>query len=276
LPIIAILTDFGARDAYVGVMKGVMLGIAPAAQLVDLTHEIAPQQVREGAWLLANAIRYFPPGTIFLVVVDPGVGSERRAVAAAAGGYRFVGPDNGLLWPALSAFSAWRAVTLANPAYRLESVSSTFHGRDVFAPAAAHLAQGVPLEALGPAVDDLARLPAPRLEVAEQTMRGEVMRVDHFGNVETSIGPLRWRDDATLEWAAPAPRTLEAGRARVRLPASAVQPLPGVRRTYSAVGEGQLLALIGSAGFLEVGCNGGSAAERTGARPGDPIELTWE
>jgi S-adenosylmethionine hydrolase len=277
LPIIALLTDFGVRDAYVGTMKGVMLGIAPAAQFVDLTHDVAPQQVREGAWLLANVMRHFPPGTLFLAVVDPGVGSERRPVAAVAGGYQFVGPDNGLLWPALKSLGRWRAVALTNPAYRLATVSSTFHGRDLFAPAAAHLAQGVPLEALGPAVDDLIPLPAPRLEAGEHSVRGEVMRVDRFGNLETSIGPLRWRDADVIEWTAGStPLVFEAARARIGLPGSAAPPLQAIRRTYSAVSAGQLLALIGSAGFLEVGCNGGSAAEQTGARPGDPIELTWE
>ncbi|HET8575537.1 MAG TPA: SAM-dependent chlorinase/fluorinase, partial [Methylomirabilota bacterium] len=148
-PIITLTTDFGSRDPFVGVMKGVILGICPAARLVDLSHEVSPQDVLEGALMLESSARFFPPGTIHLAVVDPGVGSRRRGLAVSAAGQCFVGPDNGLFTATLEE-PGWVAVSLENPAYRLTQVSGTFHGRDIFAPAAAHLACGVALERLGP------------------------------------------------------------------------------------------------------------------------------
>lgn len=159
---IAVLTDFGTLDPYVGIMKGVMLGINPVAQIVDLTHAVVRHNVREGAFLLANSVRYFPRGTVFLAVVDPGVGGARRPLAADAGGYQFVGPDNGLLSYALDDLGGGRAVALTESAFRLPQVSYTFHGRDVFAPAAAYLSMGTPLDALGTPVTDAVKLPAPK------------------------------------------------------------------------------------------------------------------
>ena len=153
-------TDFGTRDPFVGIVKGVVLGICPHARLVDLTHEVAPHDIAEAALALEVSTPYFPPGSVHLAVVDPGVGSDRRALAVRAAGHYFVGPDNGLFSFAFTA-GEWAAVSLESAAYRLPSVSQTFHGRDVFAPAAAHLAAGVALERLGPRVTDPVRLPRP-------------------------------------------------------------------------------------------------------------------
>src|SRR5262249_38210989 len=148
-PVVALLTDFGTADGYVGVMKGVLLGIAPRAQVVDLSHDVPPQQIATGAWILHTAWRYFPPDSIFVCVVDPGVGGARRPVALRAGDRLFVGPDNGLFSYILASEPPESAVILDNPRFHLTAPSATFHGRDIFAPAAGHLAAGVPLASLG-------------------------------------------------------------------------------------------------------------------------------
>ncbi len=191
LGLVALLSDFGLADGYVGVMKGIMLGIAPSARLVDISHEVPPQDVTAGAWLLATAWSAFPQGTIFLAVIDPGVGTGRRAVALAAGGRYFVGPDNGLFSFVLDASPADRAVTLDNAKYHATSQpSATFHGRDIFAPCAAHLAAGTPLEALGSqlAPHDLVRLPTPEPVWAGGVLAARVLHIDRFGNAITNIG----------------------------------------------------------------------------------------
>src|SRR5919199_222420 len=186
--IITLLTDFGVADAYVGVMKGVILGIAPEVTAVDLCHEVPPQDVRAGAFLLMAAYAYFPAGTIHLAVVDPGVGTERQIVAVRAGEHYFVGPDNGLLrWAVDRAGGAAAIVAVENPEYRLSQVSTTFHGRDMMAPAAAHLARGVPLEALGPAVPRLAGEPFPEPQRRGNALAGRVIYVDRYGNCITNL-----------------------------------------------------------------------------------------
>ncbi len=277
---IAILTDFGTRDPYVGIMKGVILSIHPSVALVDLTHAVTRQAVREGAFLLANSTPYFPAGTVFLAVVDPGVGSARRPIAVEADGRWFIAPDNGLLSNVLKAAERWRAVELTEAAYRLPRVSHSFHGRDIFAPAAAHLSLGVPLEALGPAVEDVIRLQPPKRERAGHVLRGEVMHIDGFGNIETSLGPLVWRDRDTLELPADRPvgeaTILRANALRIALPARSLPPLVGLRRAYSEAGPGALLAMVSSSGYLEISGNGASAADRIGVRLGDAVELTLE
>lgn len=191
-PLIAILTDFGAADGYTGVMKGVILGIAPGASLVDLTHEIPPQDVRAAAWVLHTAWHYFPQESIFLCVVDPGVGSERHPIALQAGGRTFVGPDNGLFSYVLAALTNptdARAVLLENPRYFPAERSATFHGRDIFAPAAAWLAAGVALNDLGPTrpVESLVRLVLPQPTWRGDTLVAHRVHTDHFGNILTDI-----------------------------------------------------------------------------------------
>ncbi|MCS7179403.1 MAG: SAM-dependent chlorinase/fluorinase [Anaerolineae bacterium] len=276
MPILTLLTDFGTEDEYVGVMKGVILSIAPVVRLVDLCHQIPPQDIRRAALLLSNAVPYFPPDTVHLAVVDPGVGTERRALAIRTPAGTFVGPDNGLFSWVLAEIPEWTAVEIREPAYRLPRVSSTFHGRDVFAPAAAYLAMGLPLERLGPRVEDPVMLPPPRLEIRERALEGEVLYADRFGNLVTSIGRLfRERDRLTLFPAfrpsGPTPaRVFPASAARVIL---AGREVHGIRRTYGEVAVGELLALIGSSGFLEIALRQGSAATTLGVVPGVPIVL---
>lgn len=269
---ITLTTDFGTVDGYVGVMKGVMLSIAPGIRLVDLSHEVPPQDVRRAAFMLYTAVSFFPPDTVHLAVVDPGVGTERRAIAVQVPQGFLVGPDNGLFTYVLAEAEEWRAVELRDPAYWLPQVSGTFHGRDIFAPVAAHLARGVPMEQLGPPVSDPVLLPLPRLEVREDRLEGEVLYIDRFGNVVTSIGRLRWAGnglvlDAAFRRAAPSLRPAAAG-AVVEIGRKAIQ---GVRRTYGEVPVGESLALVGSIGFLEIAVRQGDAAHTLGVRPGDPV-----
>src|SRR6188474_2575837 len=185
-PVIAFLTDFGTRDHYAGTLKGVMLGICPDATLVDIAHDVPAHDVVAGALELAACYRYFPRGTIFLVVVDPGVGSSRRGIAAEAGDYRFVAPDNGVLTAVLRDMPAKRIVELTERRYARPTVSRTFEGRDRFAPAAAWLAKGIQLSALGRTVSTYHQLEIPQPEVGEQ-LAGMVLLVDHFGNLVTNI-----------------------------------------------------------------------------------------
>src|SRR5687767_15442086 len=186
-PVIALLTDFGTRDHYVGTMKGVALGICPDATLVDISHELPPHDVMAAALELAASYRYFPAGTIFLVVVDPGVGSSRRGLAAEAGEYKFVAPDNGVLSIVLDEQPARRVVELTERRYARPTVSRTFEGRDRLAPAAAWLAKGVELTALGRPASNVQRLDIPRIRESAGGIDGEVVRVDRFGNLITNI-----------------------------------------------------------------------------------------
>ena len=274
--IIALLTDFGLQDIYVGVMKGVMLDIHPEARLVDISHAIEPQHVRQGAIALRDACTFFPAGTVFLVVIDPGVGSTRRPVAVQARGYTFVGPDNGVLTYALEKLDAEvQIVELVNPEYRLPQVSTTFHGRDIFAPAAAHLAAGVPLAHLGPSLERLVQLPRPELNIAGASVTGEVTQIDRFGNITTSIGRLRWvQEDRLLLEPVFEP---QGGPLMVSAPEATVtlngQTIHEIRVSYSEALRGDLLALVGSTGYLEVAVNQGDAARRLEVSVGDRVEL---
>src|SRR5918996_3839269 len=186
-PVIALLSDFGTRDHYAGTMKGVMLTICPDATVVDITHDVPAHDVLDGALQLAAAARYFPAGTIFLAVVDPGVGSARRGIAAEAGDYRFVAPDNGVLTAVLREWAPKKIVELTERRYARPTVSRTFEGRDRFAPAAAWLAKGIQLTALGRSASTIHRLDIPQPAVSADAVVGQVLRVDRFGNLITNI-----------------------------------------------------------------------------------------
>lgn len=246
-PVVALLTDFGLSDPYVGVMKGVVLSICPEATLVDITHGVPAQDVVVGALHLAAAYRYFPRGTIFVAVVDPGVGSQRRAIAAAAGGHVFVAPDNGILTVVLRESAPEQIVELADRSFALDTVSRTFEGRDRFAPAAAWIARGTPLSAFGPPVSDVRFADLPRPVLERDSAAGVVVSVDRFGNLITNL-------DRTTVIALGGPEALsvEIGERR----------LTRIVRTYSDVGAGELCALFCSTDHLEVAVAGGSAAAR--------------
>ena len=276
IPLVTLTTDFGTADGYVGTMKGVILSIAPDAQLVDISHEIAPQNVRQAAYVLYTAYPFFPPHTVHLVVVDPGVGSARRPIALRTPAGYFVGPDNGVFSYVMAREPVEALVELRDPRYRLPQVSHTFHGRDVFAPAAAHLAAGVPITALGPPVLDPVTFPPPCLEITPEGITGEVLHADRFGNVITSIGRLVWsEDDLSFE---PAFRKAGGGGwARFKAGEAAIvvagREIAGVHHTYAEVAPGDVLALVGSEGHLEIAVREGSAARRLGLRSGDRVVL---
>ena len=246
-PVIALLTDFGTRDHYAGAMRGVALAICPDATLVDITHDVAPQDVLGGALELAAAFKYFPVGTVFLVVVDPGVGSSRRGIAADAGGYKFVAPDNGVLTMVFKEAPPTRVVELTERRYARPTVSRTFEGRDRFAPAAAWLAKGIELTALGQSLVTWQMLDVPEPAVADQCIAGEVLRVDRFGNLVTNI------DRRTFE------RFAEGAAIDI---AAAEHPVRKLVATYAEAEAGSICALFGSSDHLEIAVSGGSAAER--------------
>jgi S-adenosylmethionine hydrolase len=257
-PPVTLLTDFGAEDYFVAAMKGVLLARAPGAPLVDVTHHVPPQDVATAAFLLLAVYRDFPPGTVHLAVVDPGVGSARRPLAVTAAGQRFVGPDNGIFSYVLDREPDARVFHLDRPRAFRHPVSTTFHGRDVFAPVAGALAAGADPAELGREVRDPVRLePIGVRRAAEGTLEGRVLHVDHFGNCVTSVA------------AGDVPGGLEAGF-RLRLGGGEVRAL---RTHYAGAPPGEPFAVWGSAGFLEVSVNGASAAARLGVRRGDPVTL---
>ena len=258
-PLVALLTDFGTRDHYAGAIKGVVLGICPDATLVDITHEIPPHDVLAAALELAACYRAFPAGTVFLVVVDPGVGSARRPLAVEAGEYRFVAPDNGVLTAVLQETPPRRIVELSERRYARPTVSRTFEGRDRFAPAAAWLAKGTEIRSLGRTLTDVVRLDLPSSHVEAGTLSGVVVRVDHFGNLVTNI------DRGVFE------RHVQ-GAAHVEVSAAGHR-IPLVVSTYADAGAGQLCALFGSSEHLEIAVNGGSAAERLGLGRGAVVSV---
>jgi hypothetical protein len=247
--VVTLTTDFGVRDPWVGIMKGIILGVTRDVHLVDLTHDVAPHDVLEGALALEAAAPFFAAGTIHLAVVDPGVGGPRRALVVATASQRFVGPDNGLFTPFLE-IPGWRAWELTAAQYRLPRVSRTFHGRDVFAPAAAHLALGVSPEQFGPEVRDPIRLPWPASRRVAEGLEGEVIHVDRFGNLITSIR------DGELP---PDPKVRIGGRDLPLVP------------TYGDIDRGVVAALVGSGGRLEVAVREGSAAVVLGVGRGAPV-----
>jgi S-adenosylmethionine hydrolase len=259
-PVIALLSDFGTADHYVGTMKGVLLGICPEATLVDITHELPAHDVVGGALELAAAYRFFPEETVFLAVVDPGVGSGRPGIAAEAGGYRFVGPDNGLLALVFKGASPSLLVELTEKRYARTTISRTFEGRDRFGPAAAWLAAGVPLSELGTQIAAFTPLAVPTPEVRSDAIVGEVMRVDRFGNLETNI------DRASIEQVIQDPRH----RAVVEI---GTHQIVGVRQTYSDVSSGQLTSLFSSADYLEIAASGASAARVLGVHRGAVVRV---
>lgn len=275
--VIALLTDFGLEDIYVGTMKAVIVNICPRAQVIDITHAIKPQNVREAAFALLNSYHYFPAGTTFCVVVDPGVGSDRLAVAVKSEQYHFLGPDNGVLSYALAHLGAeYQAVKLETPAFQGDRISHTFHGRDIFAPAAAHLSQRPEVFAsMGGDLDKIVCFPMPELSYARQRLTGEVMHIDRFGNIITSIGAFHWMSERELQltalWSQDIPPLeLKASAAHVTIHSHTVH---GISHAYHEAARGGIMAQIDSNGFLEIGANQDDAAGRLDAQLGDKVML---
>jgi len=266
VPLISLMTDFGAKDGNVGVMKGVIWGISPGAQISDLSHTIQPQNVREAALILARSAPYFPEKSIHLVVVDPGVGTARRPMAAQIGNQYYVGPDNGTISLLLEKAegAGWRTefVQLGNPGFWLSEVSFVFHGRDIFAPVAAHLSIGVPLSSLGTPFEDPVRIEFPQPQKNAGGWRGEIIHIDHFGNLSANIR-VEHLDEALKD------------KEKISVRVGGVE-IRGLVNTFGERAIGELIALIGSTGNLIVSVVNGSAFERLNAQPGDPVEVIFE
>jgi S-adenosylmethionine hydrolase len=253
-PVITLTTDFGQTDSYVGTMKGVILDICPEATLVDISHDIRPQAVAQAAFVLSTATPYFPFGTIHLVVVDPGVGTTRRAIAVQSKRTTYVAPDNGVLDLALAQDPALYAIHLTEQRYRLPQASATFHGRDIFAPAAAYLAQGTDVRDMGDPISlpDLVTLPASQaVKQPDGAWLGEVIHIDRFGNLITNVKL------ATSN----GPSSILVGESKISRP----------KQTYADVEPGELVAYVGSNDTLEIAVRDGNAAEQLGVGIGEPI-----
>ena len=255
--LITLLTDFGTQDTFVGVIKGVIKTLAPSAEVIDLTHHISPQDIPAGAFLLKTAYKYFPPGTIHLAVVDPGVGSLRRPIAAQIGEFFYVCPDNGLLSYILSADTLTQAVVLDNPQHQRPQISRTFHGRDIFAPVAAHLANDVSMDTLGTPIETLETFPLSRPYVSDDTLICHVIAADVFGNVFL---------DLTEDMAG------QSHLAYAAIEVSSVL-ISGMSNSYSDVGVGEPLALFGSSGHLEIAVRNGNTREQLGIKIGDEVRV---
>lgn len=266
MPVISLTTDFGIKDGNVGVMKGVIWGISPETHIADLSHLIAPQNIREAALILARSAPYFPENSIHVVVVDPGVGTARRKMAAKIGAQYYVGPDNGTITLLLdkAAQMGWETqfFDLTDPKYWLPEISFVFHGRDIFAPVAAHLSAGVPLQAVGSPFENPVRLEFPQPEKTETGWRGEAIHIDHFGNISSNIrietlgDTLKSKDKIIVR----------VGDVEVK----------GLVNTFGERAVGELIALIGSTGNLILSVVNGSAAGRLNTQLGDLIEVVIE
>jgi S-adenosylmethionine hydrolase len=262
-PIVALLSDFGTQDHYVGVMKGAVLSVCPDAQLVDLVHDLEPHDVRTGSFVLSAAVEAFPAGTVFLAVVDPGVGTSRRALVVQTEAHRFVAPDNGLLTHILADHHAARVHAITNAGLFRFHVSPTFHGRDVFGPVAGHLARGMPIEEVGPVAEDPQRLTLPAVRRrSKDEWDGEVVYVDRFGNLTTNVSDRELSELLSNFGGDPTEVVVVVE--------GAVLPLV---RTYGEVAEGEPCALVGSSRRLEIAIHGGSAARILGAARGASVRI---
>jgi S-adenosylmethionine hydrolase len=258
--IITLTTDFGLQDYYVSAMKGVMLNVAPQVRLIDISHEIPSQDIMAGSWVLKNTASLYPKGTVHLVVVDPGVGSERKAIALKLGDQYFVGPDNGI-FSLLTKEKATEAVELTNPHYWNGHPSNTFHGRDIFAPAAAHLSNGVDLEELGRPVNDLHTYHWAVPIADKDGIEGWIIHIDKFGNLITNIS------SELIE------ETMDSEKLKIYVGNTILER---IEKMFSAVPEGEPVAYIGSSGMLEVGINKGNAKQMLGVQKGARISLVLQ
>ncbi|HUM05437.1 MAG TPA: SAM-dependent chlorinase/fluorinase [Terriglobales bacterium] len=260
-PIITLTTDFGTNDHFVGTMKGVILEMVPDAQLIDISHAVQPFDVLDGALTISQAYRYFPPGTVHVVVVDPGVGTARRPIILTGDRHQFVAPDNGVLSMVYDGEERLSVRHVTAEHYFLQPRSNTFHGRDIFAPVAAYLAKGVDPARFGDEVTDYARFAAPRPKpIDEHTLRGVVLKVDRFGNLITNITA---QDLPALFEAKPQAFKITLGRGQATR----------LCTNYAEGGPGEAFAILGSMGFLEIATNRGSAFQLLGAGKGSEVNV---
>lgn len=247
MKIITITTDFGTKDPYVGIMKGVILSINPDVQIIDITHDIEPGNIMEGAYVLKESYEFFPKGTIHIAVIDPGVGGKRRPILVRTEDFFFVGPDNGLFWPIIKDMTKPLIIHLVNKKYFLPKISSTFHGRDIFAPVAAYISKGVDPNDMGVIINDPVILELERPTLFRDKISGYVIRKDRFGNLITNIS----KEDIIKVFGDIKNVTVKIGDIKI----------PYISKTYSDVRFGELLALIGSSDLLEIAANRARASD---------------
>lgn len=259
---IVLMTDFGTKDGNVGVMKGVISGIYPEASIIDLSHGISPQNILEAALILTRTYRYFPEGSVFIIVVDPGVGTQRRPLAARIGNYYFILPDNGILSPLLTnakqTHQSVELIHLDRPEFWLENVSFVFHGRDIFAPAGAHLASGIKLSNLGTPIQDPVMMEMPTPSETSEGLIAQVIHIDTFGNISTNVQKPHLQ-----------------GHSRLLVTVRGIQ-IAGLYQTFGDLPAGELMALLGSTDYLILSEVNGNAARRIGALVGDPVSVTFK
>jgi S-adenosylmethionine hydrolase len=259
--IITLTTDFGLEDPYAAVMKGVVLSINPAARIIDISHSVKAGSVMQAAMLIKEAYPFFPKGTVHVAVIDPGVGGKRRPILVKTEDHFFIGPDNGVFWPIIKGHEQTSIIHITESRYFLPDISRTFHGRDIFAPVAAHISIGMdPLE-MGQAISDPVTLEFPVPEQRGETLYGRIMRIDHFGNLITNI---KKRD--LEKFLGPEKSAITLGKLVIE----------GLSNTYSEVGAGETLALIGSTGCLEISVNKGRASDFAGTDPDAVIDMEIE
>jgi S-adenosylmethionine hydrolase len=257
-PIITLLTDFGTKDHYVASMKGVILNINPQCILIDITHQVNPHDIQKGAFLLGNTYSYFPKGTIHLSVVDPGVGGGRKAILLVTQNYFFVGPDNGLFTLIAQREKVKQVVVLTKRKYFLPKVSMTFHGRDIFAPVAAHLSLGIKPNVFGYEIGSLEELEFEKPIIKERKLLGEILHIDTFGNLVSNID-----EEKLFRFIQSRPFVIRAGR----------EAIYGLKKGYWEGKKGELIAILGSGGFLEISVREGNAQKMLGVKRGDTIKI---
>lgn len=257
---VVLMTDFGLKSSYVAQMKGVMLQINPEIEFIDLTHGISPQNIKEGAFVIGGSYKYFPKGTIFVCVIDPEVGMERKIVLLKADGYYFIAPDNGILTLVMEKEKETEIYSIENIKYFLEKISPTFHGRDIFAPVAAYLSLDTGLSEFGSKIEDLRKIVLKELIIKENEIQGEVIFMDRFGNAVSNIEGEYLRE-----------KNIDLTSLVVKFKGYYII---GISKSYADKGVGELLAIIGSNGYLEVAINKGSAEEECGIKVGDKVKIS--
>lgn len=259
MKVITFLTDFGSNSGYVAQMKGVALSITEA-KIVDITHQITPQNIREGAFLLRTSIPFFPAGSVHVAVVDPGVGTERRGIVVTTPSQILVGPDNGLLIPAARHLGNFTVYEITNPKLMLDSVSNTFHGRDIFTAVAAHILNGILFEQIGPIITDFINLDFGTFKITDNSATGKIIYNDFFGNIITNIDGLRLNQALNFN-------------KKITLCIGKITQEISFVKSYNYVKKSELLATIGSSNLLEIALNQGNAAKKLGVKPDDEVKI---
>ena len=261
MKIITFLTDFGMKDGYVAQMKGVVSSMTDS-KLIDITHDIKPHDVREGSFVLRNSVSYFPVGTVHVAVVDPGVGTFRRGIVVTTKSQILVGPDNGLLMPAAHFLGDFIVYEITNNKFMLDSISNTFHGRDIFSPVAAHIVNEVPFKEIGSQIDDFIDMDFGKVKISGRTATGKIIHIDRFGNIVTNIEGIRLRN------------FLDYDNKLMVFIGNKQQEISFVK-SYSFVKKGQFLATIGSSNLIEIGVNQGNAARDLDVKIDDEIKILF-